>query len=617
MKKKKYIPSILYGCDLETDNNGVDKAWIVQASFFHSKGVEHFKNEQEIENFFDTLLNTQNSVMYFHNLKYDLSFLLNILNRFELRGYELVIVSKMNNPIFVSIQNGDFSINIRDSSKKLHGTVKALGKLFKLDKLDSGTDFAPGWSSSVDFSDPSTWQYVDRDAEIVYTAMNDLHSKGYVNVTFSSDAYNKAKVMLYPNLQYTKANWNKHYPIIGIDVDKEIRPGYVGGLNISRHLGKTEGDITHIDAVSMYPSVMYLDELPFGLPIESAIPIDEQHESTLWIAKLKVKLKLREGRIPWFTFRSAYDYTVEGLDMDEPIVELKEYHEMILTSVDYDNLCRWYYVDRDAEYEEKVYIFKSDVIGRHSDYIDYFFNLKNTSARGSIEREHAKLMLNSLYGKFGANPAGNDTVLVIENGIVRMKELPSVNDTLQTYLPLAMFITAHARKRLLKMMFDVGVDNVIHCDTDSVIFKGNVDGLNLQIGSNLGDWAEEKKPKIIYEGGFKRYVEIYDDIKSTKDIKVTCAGVPQRFDNNDVPIGMWVEILDNPSIICSNSTLGNQNYKIKSKWLRDMYTKNNLDPDNVNTLKLLPKRVDGGIILEPSTFKLKNSGNKTFGGGKW
>lgn len=92
-----------------------------------------------------------------------------------------------------------------------------------------------------------------------------------------------------------------------------------------------------------------------------------------------------------------------------------------------------------------------------------------------------------------------------------MKELPSVNDALQTYLPLAMFITAHARKRLLKMMFDVGVDNVIHCDTDSVIFKGNVDGLNLQIGSNLGDWAEEKKPKIIYEGGFKRYVEIYDE----------------------------------------------------------------------------------------------------------
>ena len=61
---------------------------------------------------------------------------------------------------------------------------------------------------------------------------------------------------------------------------------------------------------------------------------------------------------------------------------------------------------------------------------------------------------------------------------------------------------------------------------------------------------------------------------------------------------MWVELLDDPKLITSSFTLGQEDYQIKSGWLRDLYLKNGMDPDHVNTMKLIPKKVPGGVILE-------------------
>ena len=93
-----------------------------------------------------------------------------------------------------------------------------------------------------------------------------------------------------------------------------------------------------------------------------------------------------------------------------------------------------------------------------------------------------------------------------------------------------------------------------------------------------------------------------------KAIAMACAGVPQKFDPTDkVPIGMWVELLDKPErITMEGLELGHADYKIESKWLRKLYKDNDMDPDHVNTFKLIPETVPGGTILRERTHHLND-----------
>lgn len=179
----------------------------------------------------------------------------------------------------------------------------------------------------------------------------------------------------------------------------------------------------------------------------------------------------------------------------------------------------------------------------------------------------------------------------------------------RAYLPFAMFVTAWARRELMDRVRLVvetyGVDSVLHCDTDSVIYLGEPIG---GYGKNLGEWDLESQPDEIYEGGFKRYIEVFRDAEEPLDrFKVTCAGVPQPKRADGLPYGMWVELLDEPSRIFGGE-LGHENYKIKSKWLQDLYIDAKKDWEHVNTMKLLPRRVHGGVILEGHTHEIDSDG---------
>jgi len=149
------------------------------------------------------------------------------------------------------------------------------------------------------------------------------------------------------------------------------------------------------------------------------------------------------------------------------------------------------------------------------------------------------------------------------------------------------------------------VNSVFHCDTDSVIYQGEPLG---GYGKELGMWDLESRPDAIYEGGFKRYIEVFWDAEKPLEVyNVTCAGVPQPKRADGLPYGMWVELLDKPERIFGEE-LGHEHYAIESPWLRKMYEKAGKNPDDVNTLKLLPRRVPGGVILEGHTHKIDSDG---------
>lgn len=605
---------IVLGGDLETDNDG-ENPWVVQWCIHDGVNECHGQDVDELFNELLIRMRKDDVVIYFHNLKHDLSFLQNKLGEFiDYYDFILTPVIRDNSPILIKLESRDeelHELQFRDSTKKLPGSLHNVGKLINLPKL-KGFDFYPGWSKEIDFSLSSNWDYVIRDAEIVAKAMIEMHNDGFTKSTISGDAWKIAKESITSidkksgSVKNGFLKWNYNYPSIDYDLDKMFRKGYYGGLNISRHKGYCEGPITHADVVSMYPSIMYYEELPYGEPIKTK----DKPSGSLYIVKGEYKLKLKpEAKgLAWFTFKNKIQRVIEGLSIGDPVVETHHYHELVLTSVDFNTLSRWYDIEINPEVPEEYWRFKSGV-GMFRPFIDRFIKEKTEAPKDSLKRAKAKRILNSLYGRFGLNPEIEDNYLIYDpvKNDYNWLSMGVTNHDNKAYLPFAMFTTAYAREKLLDYVAMVGVENVIHCDTDSVIhFGGKVEGI--KYGKELGDWDIERNVVKMWEGGFKRYVEqIDDEITGIRSINIAAAGVSRKFNDDDVPSGMWVEIIDDPSIITVDQELGSEHYKIKSKWLRDLYIKNNMNPDDVNTMKLIGVIKNGGTIFVERKHKLSDS----------
>ena len=609
----------IYGLDTETDNDG-STAWIVQWAMVDPQG--HGRCGTDPEDLMDYLIHFLDvkgkTFVYCHNNDYDFHFYKGILAEMcDLHNLKMEIIARHGKVISVTLTPTEDSMHsegqliFRDSLKKIPGSsVRSLGKLIGLPKLEGvSEDFHPGWSNDVDFSDPAEWEYVKRDAQIVAVAMDRMHRSGRTKSTASGDAWMLMKRFIAGEGKNPKDDlrWKKYFPKLPTDLDLRLRRGYTGGLNISMEKGLHEGVITHEDVHSMYPTVMSYDPLPYGYPTMQFYP---PADGCLYIVETKIKFRLKEGMFPWFQFKNGLDYQMEHLEYGSIIEETREWHEMTLTNVDLDILMDWYDVEFDPEYPHIYFVFL-DKIGLFAGYIEKYMKEKEAAQKGSLEYTNAKLAMNSGYGRMALARETEETRLEWdeEMGDWMLFSDPTMNDDTENYLPYAMFVTSFARARLLENCMQLLKEgkHILHCDTDSVIHM-DAESEEMDHGDYLGGWGIESRPIKIYEGGFKRYIEImHEPICDLRDINVTCAGVPQRVNHLGVPIGMWVELLDDPTMITSEYTLGHEDYRIESGWLRDLYLNNGMDPDHVNTMKLIPRKVPGGIILEPRQHTLNDN----------
>ena len=140
-------------------------------------------------------------------------------------------------------------------------------------------------------------------------------------------------------------------------------------------------------------------------------------------------------------------------------------------------------------------------------------------------RQVAKLCLNTLWGKFGQRDNMLQTVIV-KNDIHMFNrilfddklEVSSINflndqtaevkfrfitacveQSKNTNIAIASFTTAHARRWLYGAMVDVGVENVIYCDTDSIIYYHPTGNNPIKTDAKLGGMTDELKGDYIKE----------------------------------------------------------------------------------------------------------------------
>jgi hypothetical protein len=126
--------------------------------------------------------------------------------------------------------------------------------------------------------------------------------------------------------------------------------------------------------------------------------------------------------------------------------------------------------------------------GVFCDYIDKWNAVKASSEGGM--RALAKLLLNSLYGKFATNPDVTGKVPIFEDDRVKLTMGPQATRE-PVYTPMGVFITAYAREKTIRAAQE-NYDVFAYADTDSLHLLRDTDPENLWVDPKaLGAWKYE------------------------------------------------------------------------------------------------------------------------------
>lgn len=504
---------------------------------------------------------TENKIVYFHNLKFDGEFIIHWLfnNGFKYSKEKQektfsCVVSSMGQfyiieVIFKTGNKKQEKVIFYDSLKKLPFPVRKIAEDFNLPIQKLEIDYNEERNDDHILTEQEI-EYVLHDVKIVAMALQIQIEQNLTKITNGSDALNDFKRTI------SKKQFEINFPILDIQTDKDIRQAYRGGFTYVNPKFQNK-DIKNgivFDVNSLYPSVMYVKPLPYGLPLFFNGQYEHDEMYPLFIQNFTCEFKVKKDYIPTIQLKNNLSFIP-----NEYITESKEQVNLVLTSVDLELFFEHYDV-WNIEYING-WMFKQ-CVGIFKPYIDKWGKVKKEN-KGAI-RQLAKLMLNSLYGKFGTNPDVTGKVPYLDDENVVKWKLGEKEMRDPIYIPMGVFITAWARHKTISTA-QLCFDRFIYADTDSLHLVGTDIPKAIEHiidDKELGYWAHEStftRARFIRQ---KTYIEEIDG-----KIDVKCAGMPDT---------------------------------IKSK-----VTWDNFHKGFKRGGKLLPKRVKGGIILKDTEFTLK------------
>lgn len=539
--------------------------------------TEKFHCGTSMDDFIRKLRELKVKKCWFHNLKFDGEFILNWLfnngyrwrqpdrkkhETLSVKDFETLISDR---GMFYSLKvrfSAKETIEFYDSLKIITMPVEKVARTFDLPirKLHIDYDeYRAEWHKLTSME----IDYIRNDVCIMAKALKTIFGMGYTKITQGSNALQDYKDLcgnafktLFPIPEY----------------DKEIRQSYRGGWTYLNPLyaDKCVENGRTLDVNSLYPSRMYYEKLPFGTPIqfEGEYRKEEYPAFDVYIQKFRCEFELKEGMLPTLQLK-----TTAGFLPTEYVTDSKgDCIALCMCSVDM------------ALFFEHYNVYNLEFLGGYAfrssrrlftEYIDKWIKVKNDAAKtGNMGmRQWAKIMLNSLYGKFATNPiCGQREPYRDEEGAIHYKDLET-EVRQPVYLPVGAFITAYARNFTIRAAQKIreyskekyGKDMFIYSDTDSIHTTLPEEDCKeiLDVDDyELGAWKIENKWNRGHFIRAKTYVEETDGV-----LAVTCAGMPENIKKEVT----W------------------ENFKIGTIFYG----------------KLMPLHFPGGIVLMPTTFQIK------------
>lgn len=538
---------------------------------------------EDIDSFINycSLIN-ESSSFYFHNLKFDGEFIIHYLlthgfvhvNEKKLGVNQFsTIISDLN--VFYCIKvkfKEEVIISFFDSLKLLNFSVEEVAKAFNLSIKKLEIDYKAKREKGHKITDEEK-EYLKHDVMIMSLALEKMFEMKITRMTIASNAMNFFKDTI------SKKRFEEWFkpPLY----DKDLRQAYKGGFTYLNEIyrGKEVKEGIVLDVNSLYPSVMYYSPMPYGEGIYFDGKYVPDKLYNLYIQNITCQFRIKKDMIPTIQIKNNLSFVPteylsssngESINLTLTNVDLK----LFLEHYDiYDVSYNWGW-----KYKSSTKIFKS--------YIDYWNELKVKATKEGNKplRTIAKLMLNSLYGKFAASPEGRSKIPYLDNNIVKYK-LSELEERTAYYLPISIFITSWARDRTIRSAQAV-YHRFIYADTDSLHLEGRDIPENLLISdTELGKWKIESTFK---RGKYLRQKCYIEDV-------VTPVDEIEKFKKENPECLHLVSKDSIINIVCAGMPKGC--YK--------NVTWENFDYGSVFDGKLGVKHTDGGIVLVDTTFTIK------------
>ena len=299
---------------------------------------------------------------------------------------------------------------------------------------------------------------------------------------------------------------------------------YYGGRVEPIFIGYYDNPIFVYDVNSLYPFVMRNFEYPL-------MPIDELYNKDIDENDLKdyegiVFAKIRASKGVFGFYDNENNFIDIGLlpyrssiDKDIKLIfPIGEYYGFFNLNEIRNAIKKGYEIEL-----YYAYLWKKGKIPKIKEFIDYFYDLK-LKHKNDITGFNAKLILNSLYGKFGQNTGGG--IIISENEyydnvekydkyevVYTDPDLPyiflrdnSLTKSKSSYFNLSSYITSNARLYLLELMekFISYGNLILYMDTDSLFTNKEINDPDI-IGNELGKLKLEKTSSYIEIYGAKSY----------------------------------------------------------------------------------------------------------------
>lgn len=436
-----------------------------------------------------------------HNIKFDIQ----VLGRFErLRNEGFVcekyiedqgkVIIKFARPNGIKIQYKKG----KDGKRKPHPAPQFERIIFldnmnlfntSLGKLGESIGYGKG---NVDFNmvdDDTLLDYCRNDVEIMVKAWEILrdfilkNDLGHQKMTIASTAFTayRHRFMTYPIYIHDNEFAN--------DLEREA---YRGARTEPFKIGEFKGEPFYkLDVNSMYPYVMRNFNYPYNLVSCIRHPrmgdLFEIMQNYQVVAKVKLK-----------TDSSIYGVRYKG-KLTFPVGEF-------ITTLTHPELER---AIKEGQVMDVLSLSYYEAAPLFRDYVDFFYNArKQYKSEGNYAFSYlCKVLLNSLYGKFGQRvrewekvgecdsdiwetqeiinaQTGERYTVRYHDGIV--EESRGLEEYAESFPAIAAFVTAYARLILYDYYVKAGWENVFYSDTDSLI-------VNQRGYDNLKDYLDDSK----------------------------------------------------------------------------------------------------------------------------
>lgn len=488
--------------------------------YYNNSGNENiiFKSIQYI--FYN--MKNKHTIFYIHNLNFDGSLIIEYLSNFN--NIEIESIIKNNNLYSLTIINQYKKIEFKCSYKLIPLSLKKIAKEFNLNqKMIFPYKFAKKENLTYIGNIPNKEYFESKEEYELFTKKNKIFNFKYYSILYcmqdviitksfvkiildiclnfkininTDKIYSTSGLSL--NIFMKKFNKNKINLKYNKDLDSLIRPSYFGGRCETFGNIKENESLYHFDFSGMYAQCM-MENFCIGTPKIKFSNID--------IAKpgfYSIKFKSENMHIPILPHHHIKN---KKLMFTNGILEGTYWFEEINYFIKNKGIILD--VNYGVEYEQFGKCF--------NDFIEYFTEIKN---KGGVYKTFGKLIMNSLYGRFGMNEEEEYSFFVKEDEIewwfenfeiiscsninkiyllkikinnkLKKKIKNITKKKTQSNISLASAISSKARIKLLTAFKDVTKEggSIKYCDTDSLFvgFKKNV--LNMKHGEVF--WDESK-----------------------------------------------------------------------------------------------------------------------------